>query len=74
MNRLPTICRSDVTPRMAGALPPSLTLEKLRLPHGSVPAIPLLAESLYLTRYLEHMGTGTGDMIRINQLRKEAHA
>ena len=47
-----------------GALPPSLTLEKLRRPHGSVPANPLLAEPLYLTRYIERMGTGTGDMIR----------
>ncbi|HEV8240388.1 MAG TPA: DUF4062 domain-containing protein [Thermoanaerobaculia bacterium] len=47
-----------------GALPPALTLEKLRQPHGSVPANPLLAEPLYLTRYIERMGTGTGDMIR----------
>jgi predicted HTH transcriptional regulator len=46
-----------------GHLPPSLTLEMLRQPHGSVPANPLLAESLYLTRYIERMGTGTGDMI-----------
>ncbi len=47
-----------------GGLPPSLTLEKLRRPHGSVPGNPLLAEPLYLTRYIERMGTGTGDMIR----------
>jgi len=47
-----------------GTLPPSLTLEKLRLPHGSVPGNPLLAEPLYLTKYIERMGTGTGDMIR----------
>jgi len=47
-----------------GGLPPSLTLEMLRQPHGSVPGNPLLAESLYLTRYIERMGTGTGDMIR----------
>jgi len=46
-----------------GSLPPSLTLEKLRHPHGSVPGNPLLAESLYLTKYIERMGTGTGDMI-----------
>jgi len=45
-------------------LPPSLTLEKLRQPHGSVPHNPLLAEPLYLTRYIKRMGTGTGDMIR----------
>lgn len=47
-----------------GGLPPSLTLEKLRHPHGSVPRNPLLAEPLYLTKYIERMGTGTGDMIR----------
>jgi predicted HTH transcriptional regulator len=42
-----------------------LTLEKLRRPHGSVPANPLLAEALYLVRYIERMGTGTRDMIRL---------
>ena len=47
-----------------GTLPPSLTLENLRQPHGSVPANPLLAEPMYLTRYIERMGTGTRDMIR----------
>ena len=47
-----------------GTLPPSLTLEKLRRTHGSVPGNPLLAEPLYLARYIERMGTGTGDMIR----------
>lgn len=46
-----------------GTLPPTLTLEKLRLPHGSVPGNPLLAEPLYLTKYIERMGTGTRDMI-----------
>lgn len=46
-----------------GALPPSLTLAMLREPHGSVPANPLLAEALYLTKYIERMGTGTRDMI-----------
>lgn len=47
-----------------GTLPPSLTLESLRHAHGSVPGNPLLAEPLYLTQYIERMGTGTGDMIR----------
>lgn len=47
-----------------GGLPTSLTLEKLRQPHGSVPHNPQLAEPLYLTKYIERMGTGTGDMIR----------
>ncbi|WP_301663496.1 ATP-binding protein [Methanoculleus frigidifontis] len=47
-----------------GRLPPSLTLEKLRQAHGSVPGNPLLAEPMYLTGYIERMGTGTRDMIR----------
>ena len=47
-----------------GALPPSLTLETLRQPHGSMPANPLLAEPMYLTRYIERMGTGIRDMIQ----------
>ena len=47
-----------------GTLPPALTLDKLREPHGSFPRNPLLAESLYLTKYIERMGTGTGDMIK----------
>ncbi|MDD5306231.1 MAG: ATP-binding protein [Deltaproteobacteria bacterium] len=46
-----------------GTLPPSLTLEKLRQPHGSVPGNPLLAVPMYLSGYIERMGTGTGDMI-----------
>ncbi len=46
-----------------GGLPPALTLEMLRGPHGSIPANPLLAEPLYLTKYIERMGTGTLDMI-----------
>ncbi len=46
-----------------GTLPPSLTLAQLRQPHGSVPANPLVAEPLYLTKYIERMGTGTRDMI-----------
>ncbi|MCJ7583056.1 MAG: DUF4062 domain-containing protein [Candidatus Aminicenantes bacterium] len=47
-----------------GTLSPPLTIAKLRMPHGSVPWNPLLAEPLYLTRYIERMGTGTGDMIK----------
>ena len=49
--------------RNPGSLPPDLTLEMLRMPHSSVPANPLLAESLYLAKYIERMGTGTEDMI-----------
>ena len=47
-----------------GALSPCLTLKKLREPHGSFPTNPLLAEPLYLTKYIERMGTGTRDMIK----------
>ena len=48
----------------SGRLPPPLTVEKLRLPHQSLPGNPLLAESMYLLQYIERMGTGTVDMIR----------
>lgn len=47
-----------------GRLPPQLTLEKLRLPHGSVPGNRLIAQALYLAKYIEQSGTGTLDMIR----------
>jgi ATP-dependent DNA helicase RecG len=46
-----------------GALPPSLTLAMLSKPHGSVPRNPLIAEPLYLAKYIERMGTGTREMI-----------
>ena len=47
-----------------GRLPPSWTVENLREPHGSVPANPLLAKSMFRAEYIERMGTGTLDMIR----------
>ncbi|MCQ4873470.1 ATP-binding protein [Butyricimonas paravirosa] len=47
-----------------GALPYGLTPAKLREPHTSIPANPLLAEPMYLTGYIERMGTGTGDIIK----------
>ena len=50
--------------RNPGRLPPPLTLENLREAHRSVPGNPLLGEALYLTAYIERMGTGTLDMIR----------
>ncbi len=46
-----------------GELPPSLTPELLRVPHASIPRNPLLAEPLYLVRYIEKAGTGTLDII-----------
>lgn len=44
-----------------GHLPSALTLQALRRPHGSYPANPLIAEPLYLAKYIERMGTGIGD-------------
>ena len=46
-----------------GRLPSPLTLDQLRVAHSSIPNNPLLAEPLYLTQYIERMGTGTLDMI-----------
>jgi ATP-dependent DNA helicase RecG len=46
-----------------GELPPTLTPERLREPHASIPHNPLIAEALYLTHYIEKAGTGTLDMI-----------
>jgi ATP-dependent DNA helicase RecG len=47
-----------------GELPPSLTPERLREPHASIPRNPLIAEPLYLVRYIEKAGSGTLDMIK----------
>lgn len=46
-----------------GELPPSLTPERLKVPHPSIPRNPLIAEPLYLVRYIEKAGSGTLDMI-----------
>lgn len=46
-----------------GTLPPVLTLKSLLKPHGSYPHNPLVAEPLYLTKYIERMGTGIRDMV-----------
>jgi len=48
-----------------GALPGTLTLDDLREAHPSVPNNPLVAESLYLTRYIERVGSGTQAMIEL---------
>jgi predicted HTH transcriptional regulator len=37
----------------------------LRVPHASIPRNPLIAEPLFLTRYVEKAGTGILDMIRL---------
>jgi len=46
-----------------GELPPGLTPELLRQPHGPIPRNPLIAEPLFRIRYAEKVGTGTTDMI-----------
>jgi ATP-dependent DNA helicase RecG len=48
-----------------GALPGNLTLHDLSTDHPSIPANPLIAESLYLTRYIEKAGSGTQRMIEL---------
>lgn len=41
------------------------TVQKLRELHTSVPANPLLAEPMFLSGYIERLGTGTSDMLRL---------
>lgn len=53
-----------------GELPPSLTPEALRVPHASIPHNPLIAEPLFLTRYIEKAGTGILDMIGLCKVAK----
>lgn len=48
-----------------GELPPPLTMELLRSPHASLPRNPLLADPLFLARYIEKAGTGTLDIISL---------
>lgn len=48
-----------------GELPPSLTFDKLRLPHPSIPHNPLISDPLFLAHYIERAGTGTLDMIAL---------
>ena len=46
-----------------GELPPGLTPEMLREPHGPIPRNPLIAEPLFRVKYVEKAGTGTTDML-----------
>jgi len=48
-----------------GTMPGTLTLDDLRNAHPSIPNNPLIAESLYLTRYIEKAGSGTQRMIEL---------
>jgi len=51
-----------------GSLPLGWKIEKLKQLHTSVPANPLLAQPMYLAGYIERLGTGTADMLRIAAL------
>ena len=46
-----------------GKLPYGITIEKLHETHPSMPTNPVLAHPLFLAGYIEHLGTGTTDMI-----------
>ena len=48
-----------------GSLPSPLTPESLREDHPSIPNNPLIAESLYLVRYIEKAGSGAQAMIEL---------
>lgn len=48
-----------------GSLPGMLTPASLHTDHPSIPNNPLLAESLYLARYIEKAGSGTQAMIEL---------
>lgn len=48
-----------------GRLPGTLTFDDLRKDHPSVPNNPLIAESLYLARYIEKAGSGTQRIIEL---------
>lgn len=65
MRNQPTIDRRFLEiDRFTQGLLAWLSPRRLTQSHGSVPHNLLLAEPLYLTQYIERMGTGTGDMIR----------
>ena len=46
-----------------GLLPLGWTTDKLKELHNSIPKNPLIAEPMYLTAYIERLGTGTTDII-----------
>jgi len=47
-----------------GGLPKQLKIDDLRKPHPSIPRNSLIAESFYLTNYIEKAGSGTLEMIK----------
>lgn len=51
--------------RNPGRLTPELTIEQLTVEHASYPRNAKLAEGLFYARYIEKLGTGTLDMVRL---------
>ncbi|MDZ7292754.1 MAG: helix-turn-helix domain-containing protein [candidate division KSB1 bacterium] len=47
-----------------GTLPPELTIDDLKKPHKSIPRNPLIANALFLIKYIERWGTGTERIVR----------
>ena len=48
-----------------GQLPYGLTVDKLTVPHKSLPANPLIAAPLFWTGYVDKVGTGTEDIVNL---------
>ena len=57
--------RDRVEIRNPGRLPHELSIESLRMEHASYPRNSRLADSMYYVRYIEKLGTGTLDMVRL---------
>ena len=60
-----TIFRNRIEIFNPGILPLGWTPEKLKKIHTSIPANPLLAKPMYLKGYIERVGSGTLDMVRM---------
>jgi len=48
-----------------GKLPVGLTIEELYYAHRSIPANPLIADTLYFNGTIDKVGTGTGDIVEL---------
>lgn len=59
------VFRDRVEVHNPGHLPMGWTVDTLKKMHTSVPANPLLAEPMYLKGYIERLGTGTADIVRL---------
>ena len=61
------VFRDRVEIRNPGRLPHELSIDSLRKEHASFPRNSRLADSMYYVRYIEKLGTGTLDMVRLCQ-------